>query len=229
MAVKAQIRIPKHNYNGLAKLLHVSDEQLQKLFSVFEEQTPTLSHEKYLAHVIQKVDFDPDDVAEMLDVMITLYSVRFSINLDIPDFVDVLCRALEDTGFEPLIPDNGDWSLFRNRLTTFLSFSQSIGIVSKSSFIFFQHTNIFQEARIFTDVRPVFDSDLEETPVGGLVVHKLKITYMQSGEQQEIFLALGADDIRAIREVLDRAELKEKSISNFLKASSILTLESEGE
>jgi hypothetical protein len=229
MAIIGQLRIPKHHYGALAKLLHLDEGAFQMLIKVFQEKPPTISRENYTTYVVQNVDVDANDVADMLDVLISLYSVRNEINLSSDDFVDTVVQAIGDTQYDALKPSDGDWSTIKDRIRELLSFDHSLGIIAKSSYLLTQHERVFQEARVFTDVRPIFSEDAQVSPIGGLIVHQLRIAYFEDNELKEFFVALDMDDIDKLRTQLNRADAKARSISSLLKSSSLMLLESAGD
>ncbi len=221
------LRIPPSHYAGLSKLLHLEKRSVSMLIEVLKEKTPTLSRERFTSDIVQLTAFKKNDVDDMLNVLLGLYSVRLDADISTHDFVESLCKAMEFTKNKDLQPANGEWGVFKDNLQAILGFDQSLGIISKAQDLLSHQKNIFQDARVFTDIRPVFGEDPNEPLIGGLIVHQLQINYLQDGETKEFFIALDIDDLSKLRNVLNRAEAKAESLSLFLKSSSILVEESE--
>ena len=75
------------------------------------------------------------------------------------------------------------------------------------------------------DLRPVFRTDLGERPPAFVVVHNLKVGYRESGEYREFFVALDTLDVHALKEALDRALEKEKSLRTIADKCNLNLLE----
>ena len=58
-----------------------------------------------------------------------------------------------------------------------------------------------------------------------VVVHNLKIAYRTSSEYREFFVALDTLDVQALRDILDRALEKEKSLRAIAEKSNLSLLE----
>jgi hypothetical protein len=75
----------------------------------------------------------------------------------------------------------------------------------------------FCRARILTDVRTAFSGDLTEAPHGMTILHNLQIGYHDDrGEHKEFYVALDSHDLLVLREAIDRAETKKKTLEEML-------------
>jgi hypothetical protein len=140
------------------------------------------------------------------------------------EFAEEVCRSLDETKVDALKlkPERRD--IFKQRITRLLAPSSSLAITARAVDVLTEHERIFTSARIITDIRSVF-SDPSEKPSAAFIVHMLNIHYRQGREKKEFFVALDSDDIAKLKEVLDRAEKKAKSLATLLDASGIHTLD----
>ena len=77
---------------------------------------------------------------------------------------------------------------------------------------------VFCQARILTDLRPVFGQVIEDGPKAMVVVHLLKLTFHKGSEKhQEFFVSLDGDDLKTLRGLIDRAEAKAKTLKSSIK------------
>jgi hypothetical protein len=85
----------------------------------------------------------------------------------------------------------------------------------------------FCDARVITDLRPVFGGNVAESPTSMVIVHTLKVGYhgTNSARHRELFMSLDADDIAKLKKVLDRAEEKTKTLKSKLDAAGIRSLD----
>jgi hypothetical protein len=86
------------------------------------------------------------------------------------------------------------------------------------------HERIFLTARIFSDIRPVFGDSIESASAA-VVVHNLKITVRRNEKEEDIFIALDNNDLRELKEVVDRAEKKTKALASILEKSHVKFLD----
>lgn len=71
--------------------------------------------------------------------------------------------------------------------------------------------------RILTDVRAAFADDPSVPPTAMTILHTLRIGYFDdSAEHREFYLALDNDDLSKLRELIDRALIKSKTLEALL-------------
>ncbi len=80
----------------------------------------------------------------------------------------------------------------------------------------------FCEARIITDIRPVFGENLDDPPTM-MIVQTLKVGFHEP-EHKDVFIALDSDDILSLKKTLDRAELKAKKLKSLLDSSGMRSI-----
>lgn len=93
-----------------------------------------------------------------------------------------------------------------------------------------QHERNYQSARIVTDLRPVFQDDLAQSPDGAVIVETLQIqTWSRDGDSQLIFVSMDEKDLRQLQAIVQRALDKTETLKAFLveKGLSYFELEKE--
>jgi hypothetical protein len=88
-----------------------------------------------------------------------------------------------------------------------------------------EHT--FCDARVVTDLRPVFGGNISDSPEAMILVHTLKLGYHDSGSQthKEMYLALDADDVVKLAEILRRAQEKTKTLKGKMDSAGIRVID----
>jgi hypothetical protein len=75
----------------------------------------------------------------------------------------------------------------------------------------------FCKARIFTDVRTAFGEDPEQPPSAMTILHNLQITYHdEAGRHKEFYVTLDDDELSDLKEVIERAEKKKRTLEELL-------------
>ena len=119
-------------------------------------------------------------------------------------------------------------SAFCDRLVRLLQL-EAISVASRAASLQQEQEHTFCNARILTDIRPVFGERTDQSPVGAVVLHTLKISYHHSRELKDFYVALDSDDVRTLQEVLSRAEEKAETLDSVLDSAKIANLSKEVE
>lgn len=91
------------------------------------------------------------------------------------------------------------------------------------------YDRVFRDARILTDIRPVFGMDPTAGPLAGIVIHTLRIDYHEAGDHPSFHVALDTGDLRRPWELVERAIKKEASLKTEIEKTSMKYLEVEVE
>jgi hypothetical protein len=78
---------------------------------------------------------------------------------------------------------------------------------------------VFSTTKILSDVRPIFGDDPSKRPVGAVVLHNLRITYAENGEEQNFFVQLDTRDLKSLQENVNRALAKDSALRQFVQES----------
>jgi hypothetical protein len=149
----------------------------------------------------------------------------------LPEFVEDVSNILQAENQDRLKPDGGDWEPFKGRLSRLLRFEQLLGITAKAYAVMSEHSHVYRNigTRVLTDIRPVFPNDLEEPLSAAVIVHTLKIAYLEGNTRKEFFVAMDNKDIHELRELLDRADKKAAKLRSILQATQLAYLDPEAD
>jgi hypothetical protein len=113
----------------------------------------------------------------------------------------------------------------RSRLFVLLS-NNLIYYAYKAQDLVTENENVFLSCRIISDIRPIFEVNLEESPKVGLIMHNLHIHYQsdESGPHQDIYFSLNSSDVQSLIAALERAETKEETLENIMTKSSMINI-----
>jgi hypothetical protein len=222
------LRLPRQIIDGLAKIPNLSEEQIREIISVLES-TPQ--------QIIQRRVFDEDtasriqstpsgDAKLITDALFGLYMGRAIARVSIPAYVEDIVQTLREDKNEATSWTQSEEIVnqFRQRLTDLLSVD-ALNIITKSYDVLVQHEHIFSEARVLTDVRPIFSESVEEPPLAAVIVHMLKIEYSQDDDHKQFFVALDTKDIQILIDALNRAQSKAESLKSILSSTSVSYVE----
>jgi hypothetical protein len=198
-----RIGIPADEREGFRRLAALSDAQVAALKEKLANVKLLLDRDEF-ASVIRPIEGVADkDLEQIIGAVLFIHSFPGSNEYPLPDFVRDVTESVEaeDARFKGLA----------QRLESLLAV-ENLRLRSKAVDLLVDHSQTFQGARVFTDVRPVFDSTASNVIRGALVFHTLKIDYYRDSEPREAFFALDERDVATLTTILARAEVKARTI-----------------
>jgi hypothetical protein len=124
---------------------------------------------------------------------------------------------MRSSGSKNLILDNGEVHAFTDKLTRLLNLS-SFERTSKIEQLKGDHPSVFYDAKIITDIRPVFDLP-GDPPVGAIIGHTLKVVcHDHGGDHKELYFALDSEDVESLKKIAERAQQKASSLKALINS-----------
>jgi len=163
-----------------------------------------------------------EDVQRTWSTIKVMHRVRHSFEVEIDEFIADISKSLQaDKTLE-----KSDESLFRKRLHEILNI-ESLSIAAKAVAIGQEYENVFCNARIFTDLRPVFGTNVSDQLETMVINHQLKIEYHKAPKgRHEIYLSLSSDELKDLRALLDREDQKIGTLKASLANSKLKFVDS---
>ncbi|XQP84526.1 MAG: hypothetical protein ACOJUL_01085 [Candidatus Pollutiaquabacter aromativorans] len=206
-----EIQIPETYKLGFDLLLKLNIEQVTKIALVLSTAPIGAHHEDVSIIISNQTGLSTEDSAAISDVVFSL------IWQDIKkgELTDELLHQLMSACTE-MYPDMNETDVHRleTNLKTLLSSDKNIQTTLKIEKLRTSYKCVFQDATIFSDVRLVFDSNIEIEPRYGIINHQLTISYDECGSDAQIDLNMTLSDLRKLKDAIIRAELKETLIKN---------------
>jgi hypothetical protein len=212
------LMIPKRHKPALEKLVGLPPSTIKALVEGLRQATPAASLYGFTEEVLRraKVDLSFEEVYEILVMLTSLYRVRTNEGWEIEDFVPDLIAAARAEGI--VRSDNGSSEQLRESLTSIFESDTSLGVTAKALDLLAEHERTLcpGNCRILTDLRSVFANDVTQRPMAAVVQHMLKLGYHESDDLKEFYVALDSDDLRILRDLLDRAIAKEEGLKKMV-------------
>lgn len=216
-----QLRIPERYHTGFVMLAGLKDEVFQGLLSVLSREHPAVNYLELSSRISEKIEaIPPDNIVGIIETLDALYGIRARLALPIPEFVEVVLRAMDESGVEELGLSGEDREHLKDRLVRLLDLD-SLDATSKATDVLLEHEHTIHDARVMTDIRPVFGLNTDAPPIGAMVVHALKLSYHEADELKELFVALDTGDVDRLIETLERAKSKAKSLERVIEAAKV--------
>jgi hypothetical protein len=216
-----RIRIPERYQSGIAKLIFLPQNAFEELLFVLNETPQSLNLDTIKSNAISHISNIPEgDIGEILSALDSLYYIKNDSSATLEEFSDQVLQAMEETGIRELRLEADLREQFKNRLIRMLS-GTLFDIVVKSRDVLYQHERLFGSARVISDIRLVFGESEEGNPKAAVIVHSLKLHYIQNNEHKEFFVALDDKDIGLLIDELIRAQEQAETLKSTLATANV--------
>jgi hypothetical protein len=220
------LRVPDKQIVHIKKLLELPDDKVAKFLDALSKVGPQFNVDDLSTEVSERLDLPREFAWGVIKVLISLYLTR-TWKQPVERFVDRdVHAALKKAKVFSTENSDAEWQKLRKFLISALSLERTVGTAAKAGNVLTQHERIFANARIMTDVRPIFHLDVSEKPESAVIVHMLKITQRDNfGNHADQYFALDSNDIATMQGLLDRAVMKEKTLRAVMKESGVTVLD----
>jgi hypothetical protein len=216
----ATLSIPERYQEGVSKIRDLDMEHVRQLKTILDRPGLTEAAEAATSTALQTVlpKSAPGDDKKIAEALIAMYLVKSSQDIDLGEFAEHIADALEILPNPALRLPANEKESFKQKLSTLLRSEVFVG-ASKVFDLQTESEHVFCHARILTDLRPVFGTEIEKGPRAVVVTHNLKIAFHLSGRKgdHDFYVMLDASDLAALKKVILRAEAKAKTLRAIIK------------
>lgn len=214
--------VPKSQERPLKLLVEMNEDQRERLLAALRTTAPRLQVEEFASELGQSVPEYSDHILEIATMLVSMYVSVDDLQLSPRQFAEGLVKAAEKG---QIVRGDQSAEALRAFFTEALRCDDTLGFTAKALNIAAEHERVFLDARILTDLRPVFRAQIETGEPKLLMLRQLKISYLTpTGEKQEVYFALDDEDLRSLREVLQREERKEQWLQRLLEQKQLTPL-----
>ena len=215
------LRIPSTYRSALASIARMSDADADSLVAALSaEQIGTGLSSKLPERIRSRVSFKSTELDDIVDAITALYSVRLGNEQDLDTFIGEVSAAMRRGDAENEKISDEEAATLEIRLGKLLSV-ESLTVACKASDLEFGYDRVFENARIFTDIRPVFGGEGTTDVRGAVIVNQLRISCVEGSGVKDFFFALDQDDLAALRKIVERAEAKSKTLAALLLQAGV--------
>lgn len=212
--------IPAPYRAGFASIKELSADTFETLVSALEKARLSGGLKELTATVVQQVPtLKQNKIKEILRVVFSLSVFTSDEDTPLSENLANLSRAMQTSGEPNLTLSEQESAVFEKRLERLLTI-KNVVIATKTQSLRMDYPVTFHDAKILTDMRPVFDK-VDERPVGCAISHTLKITYHENDEHKQFFVVLDGEDLGALKKAIQRAETKGSSLKSLIKVANL--------
>jgi hypothetical protein len=204
MATSFSFRIPEEDEIAFKAISGLDDPQFETLSTAIQATKPTLNSRglaKQL-HNNTNLEFMTENLPSVLRFIANLSRGIYQDNLKLDDVTASLAEHAEKNG---LLAEGASRHGLENRLNILFSL-EVVRLTSKAHAVLTSQPYAYGTSRIFTEIRPLFpDDEIVKAPSASVIAHQLYFDTLHNGSKSEIFVALDDQDLRMLKEVIERA------------------------
>ena len=209
------LQIPGQYVPVIVKIAALPDAAVDELAAALAT-SPVIGHaDRMIAHVAGRVQTIPiDDIPRAIEAILALYRVREFMEVGADEFLLDLVDSIPGIDSEDAVRARG---IFARLLGI-----ESLRAFSKGLKLQREGERLYCEAKIFTDVRPVFSNDIAAPPRSAVITHTLKFSYHEGVVHNDFFVMLDGEDLEALRVVIERAQEKSATLRSMMKTLNLM-------
>ena len=223
----ASLHLPERLRKNLLALSAATEEAAEELYQRLSALNPELEAENIPDRIAEQLThWEKDQARGVVTSLFSLYAFRSTLgkplNVVLNDVLQTLQRPVDadakpsqEATFTPEALEK-----LRARLGRLLNL-EALGLTAKALGVLTDHQRAYISARILSDIRAVFHEDISKGPAAAVIVHSLKIEFMENFERQECFFALDSKDLQTLTDVLERAKTKDVALRKILVTSNL--------
>jgi hypothetical protein len=209
-----RIRLSDEAIDGLLPLASISSDQFSELITELEKSlVVSLKIEDDLERLLEAspllAPLEPRIRDAFIEALSGVHYLCLSSTTSESDLLDAIKASLQSNEPEKIAKLD---VLIKN--ISLLIKVRVLRASAKAWSLISDHEKIFLNSRILTDIRPVFEEDVDKPLMASLILHTLKLTMRVDGIPQTVYLAADSDDLRDLQLNIERALSKANYLSN---------------
>ncbi len=204
-----RFQIPDVFLPGFTKISELAAEKAEEIGDLLREVPVGINRQEFHTIFKDKVSGLESPFAETIFSFGGILANK-KAGEDIRELALSLTNAFKEKN-EEKVSDTTAEQLNQN-LLTILKNAENLEKTFKAIHLLSSNAHIYRDSVILTDIRLLFEDEVENAPKCGVVLHQLKIDYVENEKLKSLFVCLDNDDLNGLIENLQRAIKKEESI-----------------
>lgn len=209
------LAIPTRYLPPIQKLVALPDNSVDELIQAIASTDITAKSKEMAARVADHIHgIKREDLDEIVDLIYSLYHVREYSELSKNRFVSELVEGVREHAKEPIAESKVPHLVERFQRLLQIGTLESI---TKAITLQRDGERLFCDAKILSDIRPVFGEDVAARPKAAVITHTLKLSYHEEGDHKTFFIVLDEVDLDDLSSVIERAKTKGETLSGLIE------------
>jgi hypothetical protein len=202
-------------------------EDFATFMSGLDTAAPSLSTKALSRHISDSAPrLSRSLVNVLVNEIMTLEYLKQDSEMQPKEFASAISASALESASDEFKFTSEDAKTLNDRLFRIFSSDHVLELNTKAIAVITDHENLFYQAKILTDARPVFNDDGSKLEAMA-IVHMLRIHFEHNQNHEDFFTALDSSDLKKLKAVIDRAERKAQVLQAMFKANNIVYLDVE--
>ncbi|MBA7521429.1 hypothetical protein ES705_13536 [subsurface metagenome] len=160
MKEDTKVRIPEEYVNAFNEFLTMKVEKREEFISALRKTRIELTSSRIANTIASKIQVPAKKLQNIIEMFLSLYAFIETNRISVSEVVDDLKKSAEEIG---ITAKESDWNSFQKHLGELVTNKdESFGLINKALQLYSEYQNLFLDARILTDLRPIFKSNLSK-------------------------------------------------------------------
>ena len=212
--------IPTQYRPGFARIKRLSRAEFEALKSALEKAPIVGGLKELTSAVVQQVpSLKRKEIEQILRTLFSLCVLLTDEEESLSENIATLSNVMQVSGRPELSLTDEEKVEFERKMEKLLNI-KVVATSAKVQQLRLEYSNTFSDAKIFTDMRPIFDEPANR-PIGCALAHTLKLTYHEGSDHKEFYVVLDAEDLGSLKKVIQRAETKAASLKSLMDLAGL--------
>jgi hypothetical protein len=215
----SNLRVPVRQRAALKFLVDLDENDFERLVQALDGDPPPTTRTELDERVRAALGAAAnDEVVFLMNAALSISALRASATLDAAE----IAREVSESDDLRDIPIERR-PLLAKRIATLLSVA-SLTEIAKAANLITENPQVLTQARIISDIRPIFPDDPTQPPAAAVVIHTLEITSYNGADSASSYFALDDADLDALKSSVERAIAKSSALDETLAKAGLTRL-----
>lgn len=215
-----KIRIPDEVSQGFAEISLLSKSKAEAIGEYLNSIPLTINYNRIFEELNQYLasDLQIESSELIVDSIVSFSDLIKSSDFDSTELANNLTESY-DKDFNSGVPNES----LKENLAIILKKTERLGIIMRAVDLAYANDKIFNQGKVFSDLRIIFDENVKETNRHAIILHKLHIKYTKYNKREDAFFTMDLDDMQALKASIDSAIKNHESLkADYQKTLNII-------
>ena len=206
-------KIPHDFIDGFLHLVNFSLDEVKEIATFISTIPPGTGPEKFESSL--SANFPDLDLSELSPMIFSFGNILLNIEDDtIESISQMLAKDLVNTS--DILEEEIEEKHLEEKLNILFLSSNNIKCTYKAFDLISENDNVYKNGRIFSDIRLLFDDDIQinSDDRKAVIIHRLKLESSKNDEDRNYYFSLDSLDLFRMKELIERAIIKEEKIKS---------------
>lgn len=198
-----KISIPIEHQSIIKYYINLSEELKGEILQIISKSKIGIKNTDLINEISETLSLEKKDLENLFMILDSLLGAQEGLGVKSEDeFFNILLNAINN--FEEKVEDTINVT---NELIRLMNNCGSSYVITRGAeSILTDSQNLFLNACLYDDLRPVYLNKEKTKLQGFILIHNLKIKYYSQNKRKELFFSLTSEDLKELKEQIELSE-----------------------